>query len=770
MAHARLAILLLTFAVVVLRADAQVVFSGVVVDASSGSPLPDVHLVESTTGRGTVTNRSGRFELVVLPPARVTIRHVGYLTEHADLTANSPREITIRLQPAVVPLDEIVVAGDDFAENVMRKVIRRKQRVDSTLQSWSARVYLRHTLTGRQSVSIRESVFDRYYRKDGGVREVLRSYRETDDGYALFGLDAFGFVPNFYDDDIRLAGQDFVGPTHPDALDVYNFSFARVRSLDSSRVYDIYVSPRSDALPTLIGTVTVLADESTMIAAALRPARHVPPTSPRVTWDVMYSQQFGERQSASGDGPNPWLPLTLQSEGRISVEDGSRTVLAADLRQVSVFSEHAVNVAPPDRWFESPERQQTDSATVYADYLFTLGSNIVALTPAEISAYERPVQQPGRIRSAFRVSGGMDVLTVLTPRLSEPDGPTFSWPTIYGYTPFLRYNRVDGLLSGVGQIGRPRPGTLVDWSLAQSTGWRRVRYKLRLERDVGYGFTIGAQVDKDAFPAARFSQHGASITSLGLLTGRPDYHNYLSAIRKSVVTTYTTGSVRTSLAGRYVKYDALDREIARSWPFGDPVRDNPAILRGDAFEWEARLVVGDYRAPFERRLPTRLAVTLVNSPDVILDYPAYTLVDLDASTSVLTFAKNRVGSPHLDVQLRAGLQRGNGPFAWSIDGAAGGFSPTGTIRSATRPLAAETGAALSWRHDFGRFPFDALGIDRARILGATLSVHGAHANLDGSWLNELGVGVADLFGLPARVTATHDLTNSGWSFGFSIVR
>ena len=770
MAHARLAVLILAYVLAVQSVDAQVVFSGAVVDASTGTPLPDVHLVESTTGRGTVTNRTGRFELVVVPPARVTIRHVGYLTEHVDLTANSPREITIRLQPAVVPLDEIVVAGDDFAENVMRKVIRRKQRVDSTLQSWSARVYLRHTLSGRGSVSIRESVFDHYYSQDAGTRDVLRSYRETDDGYTLFGLDPFGNVPNFYDDEIRLAGQTFVGPTHPNALDVYNFSFARVRSIDSARVYDIYVAPRSDGLQTLIGTVTVLADESAMIAAALRPARHVPPAPPRVAWDVMYSQQFGERQSASGDGPNPWLPLTLRSEGRISVDDGSRTVLAADLRQVSVFSEHTVDVAAPGRWFASPERLQTDSATVYADYLFTLGSNVVALTPAEIAAYERPVQQPGRIRSAFRVSRGMDVLTVLTPRLSEPDGPTFSWPTIYGYTPFLRYNRVDGVLSGIGQIGRPQPGSLIDWSLAQSTGWRRVRYKLRYERDLGYGFAIGAQLDKDALPTARFSQHGASITSLGLLTGQRDYHDYLAAIRKTIVAKHTTGLVRTSLAGRYVKYDALDREISRSWPFTDALRDNPDIERGDAFEWEARIAIGDYRAPFDRRLPTRLAITVVNNPDVVIDYPAYTLIDMDASTSVETFARNRVGSPHLDVQLRAGLQRGDGPFLWSIDGTTGGYAPTGSIRSAQQPLPAETGAALFWRHDFGRLPFDALGIDRARILGATLSLHGAHAHLDGAWFNELGIGIADVFGLPMRVTATRDLTNSSWSFGFTIVR
>ena len=167
------------------RASAQVVIRGDVSDVTSGRRLSDVHVLDAASGRGTITNTEGRFE-IVLPglPATVVVRHIGYLTQTLAVGRDSPRVFSVELEPSVVPLDEVVIAGDDLAENVMRKVIQRKLSDWRSVNSWSARAYFRNTLSptggGERGAdnavaSIRESVFDVYFRRGAGILEVLRS-------------------------------------------------------------------------------------------------------------------------------------------------------------------------------------------------------------------------------------------------------------------------------------------------------------------------------------------------------------------------------------------------------------------------------------------------------------------------------------------------------------------------------------------------------------------------------------------------------------------
>jgi hypothetical protein len=764
---------------------AQVVVRGVVVDASTDRPLPNVHVIEMESRRGTVTNRDGRFEMVVpVLPGVLTVRHIGYLSEQVHIDLDSPRTFTVLLDPSVIPLDEVVVAGDDLADNVMRKVIRRKQEDWRSVMSWSARAYLRTTLAPSSSpveaesstLSIRESMYDIFSRRPDGVREVLLSYRETDDAYTRFSIEPYGYVPNFYDDEVVIAGRTFVGPTSPDALDVYTFSFAGIRSVDDQRVYDIYVAPRTDQDVTLIGKVSILADESLMVESYLRPARHVGPLPPRTEWEVNYSQQFYSSGSVTAadslSGSSPWVPVALTVQGWIGTEDGQRTRLEARLSQTAVFGEYTVNESVPPNWFRSSDRLQVDSNTVYADYLFTLGANVVALTPMELRAYEIARRRPGQIGNAstFRVPGPRDFLTLLTPRVSEPDGARFAWLTIFGYTPFFRYNRVDGLLSGIGQLGRPQSSSLVDWHLAQSTGWRKVRYRFRYERMFGESFWIGGVLEKDAFPNQVFSRIGESVTAVGALTGRGDYFDYHTAIRKTVTAGMIVGRLRISTGIRYTKADSISRQVSRSWPSGNTFRSNPSPPPGEFAELTARVALGQYRHPFGRRVPSRVEVNLVASPPGLLDSQGYAAVMFEASGSVPTVFRKRYQPAHLDVRMQAGVSNRATRYQWSLDGTTGGFAPFGGLRThLDRPSSAERGAAVFWRHDFGRIPFDVLGIDRARILGAGVNVHGAHAVLvEQSWHHEIGFGISDLLGLPIELTLSRNYAEPRWLFGFTL--
>ncbi|MFQ5571058.1 MAG: DUF5686 family protein, partial [Rhodothermales bacterium] len=310
--------LLLLFLGVSFAAQAQVLLKGVVREAETGVSLAAAHVVLEGTTQGTITNREGRFELVVPSlPAALRVRYIGYRTQRVTAETGGARTLDIDLEPAVYELDEIFVAGEDFAANVMRKVIERKQTRQVPLKTVQARGYTRITLENAMRIAlISETVFDRSWDRDRGPREVVRSRRETADFYRALQIEPARDVPNLYDDHINIQGLRFIGPTHPDALDYYTFSLAARRGLDDQTVYDIYIAPRTGLEATFIGRLSILDESYAMLEADLRPARHVVFPLPVEAWDVFYRQQFDVVADSF------WLPVDLRLEGTIRVDPG----------------------------------------------------------------------------------------------------------------------------------------------------------------------------------------------------------------------------------------------------------------------------------------------------------------------------------------------------------------------------------------------------------------------------------------------------------------
>src|SRR5690606_410936 len=108
---------------------AQERISGRVQDAETGQPLASVHVTVEGSGQGTITNDEGRFTMAV-PELPVTLqaRHIGYVTGRISVPERTDTPILITLAPAVLELDELFVTGDEFGDNIMRKVIEEKQK------------------------------------------------------------------------------------------------------------------------------------------------------------------------------------------------------------------------------------------------------------------------------------------------------------------------------------------------------------------------------------------------------------------------------------------------------------------------------------------------------------------------------------------------------------------------------------------------------------------------------------------------------------------
>ncbi len=208
-----------------LAAQAQVLLRGVVRDAATGVTLAAAHVVVEGTDQGAITNREGQFEIVVVAlPVVLRVRYIGYQTQRVTFGPDDPRAREIDLEAAVYQLGEIFVAGEDFAANVMRKVIEHKQAWRNHLRSYQRRVFTRITLENDRRVAlISEAVFDSYWDRSRGWREVVKSRRETGDFYRRLQIEPAGYLADLYDDIIEIQGLRFIGPTHPDALDYYSF-------------------------------------------------------------------------------------------------------------------------------------------------------------------------------------------------------------------------------------------------------------------------------------------------------------------------------------------------------------------------------------------------------------------------------------------------------------------------------------------------------------------------------------------------------------------
>ena len=117
-------------------AAAQVRIGGIVTDEQTETPLSGAHVFTEDMAHGAITNAEGRFvlELPALPDA-IVVQHLGYAPRVFPVPPEKSESLVIRLAPIVIPLEEVLVSGEDFASNLMEQVIRRKQRMFAEISS-----------------------------------------------------------------------------------------------------------------------------------------------------------------------------------------------------------------------------------------------------------------------------------------------------------------------------------------------------------------------------------------------------------------------------------------------------------------------------------------------------------------------------------------------------------------------------------------------------------------------------------------------------------
>lgn len=784
-------------------AQAQTIVTGRVTDGETGEGLAAATVQIEGTTAGTITNRAGAYELRLrTTPSVLVVRFIGYETARRSVAEGG--HVDIALTPVRLVGEEVVVTGENPAENIMRRVIEQKRIWQAGLDSWRADAYIRQVL-GRDTsiVGIVEGVTEAYWRRGDGVREVVKGVRKTENfqDFRPEFLSAADAIVNFYDDEVDFAGYDLMGPTSPDALGFYRFTLEGTRYLDDQIVYDIGMVPKNGLQPGFEGRVSVLGGEYALIDVALRPNRSV--RFPLVTaFDLTFAQQFSSFGQEVG-GHAVWLPADFRLDGEGKIGMIGLQFPTMTFRLVARLTDYEANIAVPDSLYDRDDRLAVDSVAVAADTVLSRSGVVVPLEPREAVAYAE-IDSTDTFAKAYQPTGFLARFVDMEED-EEEGGTNVSVGSrrtrrflTTDFNPHLWFNRVEAAhLGGEVELGLGGQGRLTG-ALGYATGLETLTYDvslaqtLRLERNRLFA-SVG--VRREVAPRVASATYGRLLNSVSTLVGEPDYFDYyereggyaeVGAYVRRLRTRLTLFGVaeRHRAVAQTTSYDLLGQA---------PQRLNPAIPEGDMRSLGAEVTVGRIDDGVEAALTGQRGVRLrVEGSDGALgsDF-AFVRAEAVAALRVPTFLRRRLIPNTLDLRLAGGLHSGELPPQrfFGIDGTVLGWAPVGVFRSLRgQPVEGDRYVAAAWEHDFRSVPFELLGLEALAVRNISLSVHGAHGRvwLDGfdpeglillppfrftdGWVHELGVSLHGGFFLPVRLDLTYRFDDPGLFVSFGVAR
>lgn len=782
------------------------VVTGDVTDAVTGDPLGAVNIAvvgaDGAVLGGTSTNAEGAFSLRLgAVPATLAVRFLGYETARLVVTDSVSSPLHVVLSPDAQALGEVVVrAGENPAVTLMRRVIYKTRLARDRLGPYAVTVYARSTIRGPEQdvVGIVEAVSDAYWSPTDGWREVIVGARETNnlgDGAGAAGSVAEGLV-DLLATDVEVVGHRLVGPTHPDALSVYDVLITREGSLDGKRVVEVMLTPFRRTASAFEGTLQVLVETADVLSADLRPGPSFLFPPPLHVEGVRFRQQY---VPVSADS-SLWLPSDLRSRFGVGIEVDA--LLRAEplwVERAAQFSSYRLGVSAPDSMREgSPVRR---APGLDAGRLGAAGV-AVPLTDDEAGAYAAgdSLRSP---EEALVLSGPLAPLARRNIRVSaasQPDSASGPPPFLdVGLAPRAQANPAEQVRLGAAlalRLGALRLAPSAAYRLADGGVSLGGTGRLPVARvpagpDGEAAISVVAEAADDV---QRRTAPSAPALIGGLAGGRGGYYASRRISAGLAVSARDLGAVSGGAFATFgVEAEAALRfvaETARTYDLDGPV---PADLDSDLLDLgpsgtastvrSLRLdgAFGTLDEPLGL-LPRRAVSGMLEVGPAAFGGPVFWRADIAADARVTTFGRRRALPAALDLRVAGGLSGGDLPafrqFAVEHALGDGGLAHTafGALRSRTDvPESGDRYALLAWEHSFRTIPFEVLGFDGLTRRSYNLIVLGAHARTWGgplaaeAWHHEVGVSLSGVLGL-FRIDLTQRLDAPGTVVGAGIAR
>jgi hypothetical protein len=753
----------LFFVVLPLSAQTHVV-SGTVYDASNGQPLAAANIRIDGTTRGTISNAHGEYRLTLgIGSYRLIFSFIGYGADTLSIVVESDVHRDVYLQPVPIQMVEIVVTDEDPAIQIMRKVIENKRRWIEALQSYRFEAFTRQVLRRDTAIAtISESYSTGYWQQGDTLREVIYQRRHTANLPSGFSPPAVGNIVNFYDDEVRLAGFRFVGPTAIDAFDYYDYKLLQTRKSDDMLLYIIQIIPKSRVVPLFYGTLTIAGDTYAVAGVEVTPNEVF--TFPLFSeFQYRYAQQFALYENMF------WMPMDIRVKGRASIGVPGISLPLISFEQVSSIYDYVINVQHPDTIFQKPRRMVTKEAEKF-DSTFWAQHEVLPLTLEEKLAYER-LDSTQTLERQFRPTGALAVVASLS-------GSAFRFVDV-------RFNRVEGLFVG-GEA-------MMDSLTSRIKGWVGLGYGLSDKQwkgrvgaeyffDARRQWSIGAEYHKGISHVPDENFYPTLSITLMSLFSKLDYRDYYYVQGWKL---FTTLRPLTLLSLRLTFLNERQQSAVQTTNYSIFYRSQ--LFRPNPMVSEGTLRSLSLAVRFGQNIPIPLALLTQNSVEVEAEHtaPAVFSSDVDftrlvfrAEVNFQTYARRLIFAPTMYLRLTAGTSRGKLPpqRIFGLESRASGTASFGTLYTATpRQFGGDSFVMLSFEHNFRNTPFLALNIPFLYKNSVELLVHGAVAQTwnrnpsagspvaTGGWYYEAGFGIGRILGL-IQLDLTRRFTHSGATF------
>lgn len=759
-------------------------------DAGTGEPLPAATILLEGSYRGTITNPEGHFSIITDElPVVLTIRYIGFETETVEVDEATDFPVPVSLSPSVTEMDEIVVTDRDPGLTIMERVIERKKIWRAELENYQVEAHTRQVLENDTSiVSISESRSIAYWDAQRGHREVQLSARQTSNLTEEQNFAGVSYLPNFYDDDIEIAGYRMVGITHPDALSFYHFRLLETLQMDGKPVYKIEVTPRRIRQPVFEGIAYVLGRDYALLEVDLKPNEIVSFPPPVQDFDLSYRQQF------SNYGRDFWLPVDMRAEGVVRIGMVGLQFPSMKFRQVSRLSGYEVNTAIPDSVYEGNEvLVKADSSQ--AEIQFRQIEQ-VPLTSEERRAYET-IDSTQTLEEAFKPEG---FLARMAER-DERDGREGFLGDVGRVLPDGlgirgRFNRTDGFHLGLKYERRFHSAGLTvrgfsgysfysgDWDYGGEAEQRL--FEAGRSR---FSFMAGYKTVTDTrFPSLLYTKGMNSITTL---LGSEDYFDYFR--NESL---YGGLKIEDVLPGAYAELTAR-HELHRSFDRDDVYdyslfgwhktrRENRGIEEGTLNSFRMKLGYGT--SSYDYGISGRRAFQISGewSDGAFGSDFDFLNAAMSLDWNFRTFYPRRLFANTLDLHLSAGKAFGDLPLQrfGAVDGSLFRFTPFGSLKTRQGiPYEGSRYWLATAEHNFRTLPFEFLGLKALADRGWGIILFGGagYADADGKYPDsdrlmtsdgvhtEIGASLNSIFGI-FRLDFAKRLDEPGTYFGFSVPR
>lgn len=701
--------------------------NGVIQDSLSGKPLPSANVQIQATYRGAVSNPDGRFQLRSESwPVTLRISHIGYQSQTLTLLLPAAQPIVIALQPSVIKMPDMVITAEDPAFNIMRKVIAAKKKQRESLRRFTADAYSRLRAENDSSVvMISESTSHLYWDREKGIAEKIVARVQTLNLEKGMNAPHAGHLPNLNDDNISQYGFTLIGPTHPQALDYYDFKLENRRSQDGKIVYDIDLTPKSKLQPSFSGSISILDEAYALLEADL--------TACNIHPQEFYLQklEFACRQQFSRFDSLYWLPTACRQRDLLRFGIPGLQFPTVKVVRFSSLDNYKINPAIPDSVFTSHRGPAAAIQEAPADSMLTFRHRQVPLTLEEERAYTT-IDSTMTVLKGFQPKGYLARFVKVeakTDTQAQTSHVTAHMPM--QLAPILGFNRVDGLQTGLTY----RLAFLAcELNLQGRYHWSARRWasaaEWRYHSKGHHQWNLGLRFVDQSQPIGNETLYPQLLTAGVALLGQSDYFDYFwnREYTASLGRVWRRSRLGVTMAARSSQHNSLTKKTDYSILNRSAMkRENPAIDPGRLNSISVRCNWGEQENTLGMAGQTGLSLFVEHSAAAWGSDFSFTRYEGRMDIHLKTWYTRYLFPNSLDIRMLAGRCAGKRPaqLLGILDSRLAVLAPFGALKSCgDQPLYGDRYVALFAEHNFRGMLWQWLGLESLAAKGVHVLLHG----------------------------------------------